>query len=267
MDLLEKDLLEKDLRDLGRVRAPEGFAERVLMVVGIAPAGVDAYAELDTPIGVLDVAWTEDGISALRLVRSGEDFEGWFGARMGRRVVRAPALPDRLAAQVEEAIAGRSRRLRLDLGRLRPFEQDVLRKTLEIPRGEVRPYAWVAREIGRPRAVRAVGTALGNNPIPVLIPCHRVVRSDGALGEYSMGGPGLKREILGREGVDAGWLEELAARGTRFVASRTTHVFCLPTCRNARRIQAANRVPLRDEAQAREAGFRPCGRCRPALVS
>ncbi|HEY4026762.1 MAG TPA: methylated-DNA--[protein]-cysteine S-methyltransferase [Candidatus Dormibacteraeota bacterium] len=261
------DLLEKDLRDLGRVRAPEGFANRVLTAVGIVPGGMDAYASLDTPVGMLHVAWSADGISALRLTRSGEDFERWFGARLGRRVVRAPALPERLAAQVEEAIAGRSRRLRFDLGRLSPFEQEVLRKTLEIPRGEVRPYAWVAREIGRPRAVRAVGTALGHNPIPVLIPCHRVVRSDGALGEYSMGGPRVKREILSREGVDASWLEELAARGTRFVGSRTTHVFCLPTCRHARRIQVANRVPLRDETQAREAGFRPCTRCRPALVS
>ena len=65
--------------------------------------------------------------------------------------------------------------------------------------------------VGRPRAVRAVGTVLGHNPIPVLIPCHRVVRSDGALGQYSMGGAPVKREILTREGVDPEWLEELAA--------------------------------------------------------
>jgi O-6-methylguanine DNA methyltransferase len=261
------DVLEKDLRDLGRVRAPEGFAERVLLAVSIVPGGSDAYAELDTAAGALHVAWSGAGISAVRLARSGEDFEGWFSARLGRRVVRAQVLPERLAAQVEDAIAGRSRRLRFDLGRLSAFEREVLQKALEIPRGEVRPYAWVAREIGRPRAVRAVGTALGHNPIPVLIPCHRVVRSDGALGEYSMGGTEVKREILSREGVDPGWLEELAAQGTRFVGSRTTRIFCLPTCRHARRVQAPNRVSLRDERQAREAGFRPCSRCRPALAS
>jgi methylphosphotriester-DNA--protein-cysteine methyltransferase len=82
-----------------------------------------------------------------------------------------------------------------------------------------------------------------------------------------MGGPEVKRDMLGREGVDAAWLEELAAAGTRFVGSRTTHVYCLPTCRHARRIRAANQVPLRDERQALRAGFRPCTRCRPALVS
>src|SRR5215472_19237419 len=192
------DLLEKDLRDLGRVRAPDGFAERVLASVGIAPGGADAYAELDTPVGVLHVAWNGSGVSALRLARDGgEDFERWFAGRVGRPAVRAPAPPERLLGQVEDAIAGRSRRLRFDLGWLSPFEQEVLRKTLEIPRGEVRTYSWVAREIGRPRAVRAVGTALGHNPVPVLIPCHRVLRSDGSLGEYSAGGPEAKRAILG----------------------------------------------------------------------
>ena len=261
------DLLERDLRDLGRVRAPEGFAERVLAAAGILPGVADAYAELDTPAGVLDVAWNGEGVSAVRLARSGGDFERWFTARLGRRVVRAAQVPERLMGQIEDAIAGRSRRLRFDLGNLSAFEQDVLRKTLQIPRGEVRSYAWVAREIGRPRAVRAVGTALAHNPIPVLIPCHRVVRSDGTLGQYSMGGTAVKRDMLSREGVDPIWLEELTAAGVRFVGSRTTHVFCVPTCRHARRIQAPNRVPLRDARTAVGAGFRPCARCRPALVS
>ena len=258
------DVLEKDLRDLGRVRAPDGFAERVLVAVGIVPGGVDAYTAIETPVGVLEVAWTGDGVSAVRLAQGRDDFERWFASRLGHRVVRVPQPPDRLATQIVDAIAGRSPRLRFDLARLRPFEQEVLRKTLEIPRGEVRPYAWVAREIGRPRAVRAVGTALGHNPIPVLIPCHRVVRSDGTLGEYSMGGAEVKRDMLGREGVDAGWLAELASAGTRYVGSRTTHVFCLPTCRHARRIQPVNRVSLRDEREATRGGFRPCARCRPA---
>ena len=79
-------------------------------------------------------------------------------------------------------MTGRRRvRLQFDLRRLSPFERDVLRKTLEIPRGEARTYGWIAREIGRPGAVRAVGSALNKNPIPLLIPCHRVVRSDGQI--------------------------------------------------------------------------------------
>jgi O-6-methylguanine DNA methyltransferase len=261
------DLLEKDLRDLGRVRAPEGFSERVLVAVGLVPGGADTYAALETPVGVLNVAWNDDGVSAVRLARSGDDFERWFGLRLGRTAVRASAPPERLAGQIEDAVAGRSRRLRFDLGRLSPFEQEVLRKTLEIPRGEVRPYAWVAREIGRPKAVRAVGTVLGHNPIPVLIPCHRVIRSDGAFGQYSMGGPEVKREILSAEGLDPEWLDELAATGTRFIGCRVKHVFCLPTCRHIRRVRQLNRVPLRSVRDAVAAGFRPCTRCRPAVVA
>jgi len=257
------ELLETDLRDLGQVHAPEGFAERVLAAVGIAPQISDTYAEVETSLGVVHVAWNSEGISAVRPAGTRSEFERWFTGRLGRPVARAEAPPERLARQVSGAIAGLDRRLRFDLTRLGPFEQDVLRKTAEIPRGEVRSYAWVAREIGRPRAVRAVGTALGNNPIPYLIPCHRVVRSDGTLGQYSAGGTNAKRAILQQEGVDAGWLEMLAGNGARFIGSRTTQVFCVPTCSHARRIKAPNRVFLRDEGEARGAGYRPCSRCRP----
>ena len=65
------------------------------------------------------------------------------------------------------------------------FERAVLEKALEIPRGEVRPYSWIASEIGRPKAVRAVGSALAHNPVPLVMPCHRVVRADGMIGQYS----------------------------------------------------------------------------------
>ena len=90
-------------------------------------------------------------------------------------------------------------------------------KALEIPRGEVRPYGWIAAEIGRPKAVRAVGTALGHNPVPLIVPCHRVVRSDGMIGQYSLGGPENKRTILAGEGVDPDELEALARAGVRYL--------------------------------------------------
>jgi methylated-DNA-[protein]-cysteine S-methyltransferase len=143
----------------------------------------------------------------------------------------------------------------------------VLLKTLEIPRGEVRTYAWVAREIGRPRAVRAVGSALGHNPIPLLIPCHRVIRTDGTLGDYSAGGTEAKRTILRHEGVDPAWLEQLAVLGTRFIGSRATGVYCMPTCRHVRRMKAPNQVHLHDEREAARSGFRPCRDCRPAAAA
>jgi len=143
------------------------------------------------------------------------------------------------------------------------FERDVWRKALEIPRGEVRPYGWVAREIGRPAAVRAVGTALGHNPVPLIVPCHRVVRSDGHIGQYSLGGPANKRAMLAAEGLDPDALEELARVGIRYIGSDTTRIFCLPTCRHARRIMERHLVRFRSAQDGTRAGYRACLVCRP----
>src|SRR2546425_9860198 len=118
--------------------------------------------------------------------------------------------------------------MRFDVRGLTAFEQAVWRKTREIPRGEVRPYGWVAREIGRPAAVRAVGTALANNPIPYFIPCHRVVRTDGHIGNYGGGGPQAKKAILTLEGVRGKKVEGLGRAGFRGPGVRTTQIFCFP---------------------------------------
>ena len=119
------------------------------------------------------------------------------------------------------------------------------------------------REIGRPKAVRAVGSALGHNPVPVVIPCHRVVRSDGTIGQYALGAP-MKRELLDGEGVDVEGIEALAATGIRFVGSDTTRIFCVPTCHDARRVTERHEVTFRNANEARAKGYRPCWHCRPA---
>jgi O-6-methylguanine DNA methyltransferase len=229
------ETLERDLRELGGVQAPRGFVGRVLSAAGIG----EKYAELETVLGTFYVSWNRAGVTAVDRVPPG----------------RAEKV-DRLPAQ-----------LRFDLSSLTEFERAVLRKTLEIPRGEVRTYSWVAREIGRPRAVRAVGTALANNPIPILIPCHRVVRSDGVIGQYGAGGPEAKFKILDHEGAQPDRLLELARRHTRLVGSRTTRIFCLPSCHAARRIRPENEVPFASETAARSAGYRPCHHCRPATLA
>jgi O-6-methylguanine DNA methyltransferase len=140
----------------------------------------------------------------------------------------------------------------------------VWMKALEIPRGEVRPYGWIAAEIGKPKAVRAVGTALAHNPVPLVVPCHRVVRSDGMIGNYSMGGPSAKRRVLAAEGLDPQRLEADAAAGRRWTGSDTTHIVCHPTCRDAKRVTDRHRVHFPSLAAAAAAGYRPCMHCRPA---
>jgi O-6-methylguanine DNA methyltransferase len=253
--------LTTDLKRLGEVKAPAGFADRLLAHVGMA----DSYARFDTVLGAVYVAWNRQGVSAASRAASAAEFEAWFRKDVGRQLVAADA-PKDLATKIEDELQGR-RRMRFDLRGLTPFEQAVLRKTREIPRGEIRPYGWVAREIGRPAAVRAVGTALANNPIPYFIPCHRVVRTDGQIGNYGGGGPEAKRSILTMEGVRLKRLEELARSGVRYQGVKTTKVFCYPTCHTGRHALEKNIVWLRDEASARAAGFRPCKVCRPAAVA
>jgi O-6-methylguanine DNA methyltransferase len=253
--------LTTDLKRLGEVKAPAGFADRLLAHVGMA----DSYARFETVLGPVYVAWNRQGVSAAARSASAHEFEAWFRKDVGRQLVEAVAPPD-LAAKVDDELQGR-RRMRFDLRGLTPFEQAVLRKTREIPRGEVRPYGWIAREIGRPAAVRAVGTALANNPIPYFIPCHRVVRTDGKIGNYGGGGPEAKRAILTLEGVRLKRLEELARAGVRYQGVKTTKVFCYPTCHTGRHALEKNIVWLHDEASARAAGFRPCKVCRPAAVA
>ena len=123
--------------------------------------------------------------------------------RYGRSLRFDRDAPQWLAESVTRELHGEQVTWRFDLNGLSEFEQAVLLQTCMIPRGQVRSYSWIAEAIGHPKALRAVGTALANNPIPVLIPCHRVVRSSGDLGNYSGGdGAATKRELLAFEGFD-----------------------------------------------------------------
>jgi hypothetical protein len=110
--------------------------------------------------------------------------------------------------------------------------------------------------------VRAVGSALGRNPVPLLIPCHRVTRSDGSLGDYVFGAE-AKERLLRAEDVDVDGAAELARRGVRLVGSDTTGIVCYPTCGDARRIGPGHRRGFATLAAARAAGYRPCLHCRP----
>ncbi|HEX9036244.1 MAG TPA: methylated-DNA--[protein]-cysteine S-methyltransferase [Ktedonobacterales bacterium] len=252
-------MLLGDLRALSGARAARHIAELALFQVGLA----DHYAVTDTPLGCVYFAWSLEGLTLAMRAPDDETFERKARGTLGRAATPGEP-PARLAHGVQAWVAGEhGDTLRFDLRQLTPFERDVLRKTREIPRGEVRPYGWIAREIGRPRAVRAVGTALAHNPIPIFIPCHRVVRTDGHIGAYSMGGREAKRVMLTAEGVDVTTLEALASSGVRYVGSESGRSYCYPTCRHAARIGTTHRVTFRDEAQAHAAGYRPCNVCRP----
>ena len=255
--------IEAALHEL-RTSAPRSLLPATLVAAGLA----DLYAPLQSAIGEVWVAWNGRGVSAVTSAPDGETFEAAFRAGVDRPIRRVDALPSRLASAIERRLAGdRRARIDVDLRGRTPFERAVLMKALQIPRGEVRPYGWIAAEIGHPAAVRAVGTALGHNPVPLLIPCHRVVRSDGHIGQYSLGGPDNKRTLLTWEGADPDELERLARAGIRYFGSDTTHIVCHPTCRHARRVMDRHRMTFRSMDEAARSGYRPCKICRPVAAA
>jgi methylated-DNA-[protein]-cysteine S-methyltransferase len=160
-----------------------------------------AYRTIDTPVGTLLLAATTRG-----LVRVAYDIEG-HDAVLGKladavspRVLRAPARLDAVARQLDEYFAKRRTvfEVPVDLRLAEGFRRRVLEHLRDISYGHRESYATVATAIGHPRAVRAVGTACARNPLPVVIPCHRVVRSDGTTGQYA-GGPLAKSRLLDLE--------------------------------------------------------------------
>jgi O-6-methylguanine DNA methyltransferase len=254
----------RGLKGLPRERAPKSLLPAVLRRVGLA----DAYWRLDTSIGPLFVAHSRAGISMVTRARSGAEFARSFEKKFGRPIAPDPGpLPRNIRAVAEGRLRGRDAGLRFDLRGLSEFEQAVLTKALEIPPGEVRPYSWIAREIGHPEAVRATGSVLAKNPVPVLIPCHRVVRSDGQIGNYSLGGARNKRVLLESEGAEPATLEKLAASGVRYLGNEEGRFFCFPTCGGIQSLLRDNRVRFASQQEALAAGYRPCGDCRPAAVA
>src|ERR1700682_3473372 len=160
-----------------------------------------AYRTVDTPVGTLLLAATTAG-----LVRVAYDVEGHdavlagLADRISPRVLRAPARLDSVARQIDEYFAKRRTvfDVPVDLRLAEGFRRNVIEHLRDIGYGRRESYAAVAAAIGHPRAVRAVGTACAHNPLPVVIPCHRVVRSDGLTGQY-VGGPLAKSTLLDLE--------------------------------------------------------------------
>ena len=157
-----------------------------------------AYRTLDTPVGPLLLAATAQGL--VRVAFEREDFDAVLAAlasRVSPRVLEAPRRLDEAAVELEEYFTGTRRRFDLPLDRALStgFREKVQRVLPRIDYGSTRSYKEIAELVGSPRAVRAVGTACANNPLPIVVPCHRVLRTDGALGGY-VGGLDAKTALL-----------------------------------------------------------------------
>ena len=184
-------------------RAARGGAARRERAAG-RPSAPYRYAAFPLRFGTFYVAFGTGGPAFARIATSAAVFERDATRYLGIPVRPGPA-PRWLAGVVSAAVRKHEAfRGPVDLARVGPFEREVLAELRRIPAGQVRTYQQVALALGEPGGARAVGTACARNPLPLLIPCHRVVRSDGGLGGYSLrGGVELKRRLLRDEGAIA----------------------------------------------------------------
>ncbi len=215
-------------------------------VMGSVRRAEQAREALRALVPRLYVEASEQGITRVRLARSGEAPPPASGPA-ARWVVRA-------RRELQEYLEGRRAFFDVpwDPAVLGEFQSRVLGTTARIPFGEVRSYGWIAKAIGDPAAARAVGTALATNPVPLIIPCHRVVKSDGSLGGYSF--PGMRKA----------WLLDLERSVSPIVGCTSTRYYCRRGCSYELRVREENRLPFAAAAEAKAQGYRPCSVCHPA---
>ena len=234
----KSDHLDMLLTDYFRPEASApGLARRLAVTASESGAALERLEER------LGIEATAEGVS---LVRTGRVDKPATAA--ARRLI------DLAREEIHEYLHGRRAffQVPVDLRAVPDFQRRVLRATARIPFGEGRPYAWIATRIGHARAVRAVGTALGRNPVPLILPCHRVWRSDGGLGGYIFG-TGVKNGLAALE------------RTTPVLEGcTTTRIVCRVGCSHGRRMRPENRVVFASVEDARSVGYRPCKLCRPA---
>ena len=219
---------------------PPGFAARVARV---ARAARD---ELKRFLGRLAIEATPRGVSGIR-----EGRQRALATAAARRVV------EQARRELAEYLTGKRAffSVPVDLSGAPDFQRQVLEAAQRIPFGEVRPYAWVADRIGYPRAVRAVGTALGRNPVPIILPCHRVLRTDGSLGGYLFG-TDVKSRLL-----------ELERTTPVLEGCTSTRIVCRVGCNHGRHMRPENRVVFASVDDARSVGYRPCKVCKPSAAA
>jgi len=227
------------------------------------------YAIFPSPLGNVLVARSEMGVILVEYLRGAPHWPAQLTAQ-GLEPIEDHDGLSTLRKDFAAYLAGRSRRLEwpVDLRLARSdFQRSVLEATAAVPYGAVVSYKRIAREVGRPEAVRAVAQALRHNPIAIAIPCHRVIGTEGALVGYSGGKTALKEKLLSMEGVPI----ERERKDYRIVQRSTyllepgDHEYCLPTCPSKAKVPAGVSTWFGSRERAEAAGYRPCTTCRPDL--
>ena len=256
--------MRAEVSDAGEGHVRERLAAR-LAELG---RGRMRYAVFPSPLGPIVIARTGDGVSLVEyLGADGDVARSTLGRRSAQDAVEDAAAVEAFYRELLEYLEGARARLDwpLDLRLTRSeFHRGVLRATAAIPYGAVASYAGIALEVGQPTASRAVAQALRRNPLPIIVPCHRVVGSSGALVGYAGDKLDLKRRLLAVEGVTAEHARIL--REAMYVTLPRETFYCLPTCGWIPTAEQPQRfLRFGSRARAEAAGLEPCGDCRPDL--
>jgi O-6-methylguanine DNA methyltransferase len=229
------------------------------------------YGVFPSPLGPILIGRSEHGVSVIEYLDRG----GVAGARLARangwELEESAADLERLYRELLDYLEGRRSQLSwpLDLRLARSdFHREVLRATVAVPYGSVTSYRGIASAIGQPSAARAVAQALRHNPVPIVVPCHRIIGASGDLTGYAGSRIGLKEQLLAVEGVRTERVAEVSRVARRVLYhydANEAHEYCVPTCGSIAR-QPIGRVTLiASRERAAELGLVPCTSCRPDL--
>ena len=234
------DRIDTLLSEFFKPDAPPKLSERLLGALKTRPAGLEKLADR------FRIDATERGV--VRLYPGRGDHGG---------SARARAHAERARQELREYLAGRRTffTVAVDLAGIGDFQARVLAEANRIGFGEVDSYAALARRVGHPRAARAVGNALGANPVPVIVPCHRIVRGDGTWGHYAFGGA-MKTQLL-----------RLERTTPALIGCTSTRIICRRGCAHEQRVGETNRIVFASVADAASVGYRPCRVCRPPAAA
>jgi O-6-methylguanine DNA methyltransferase len=223
------------------------------------------YGEFDSPLGRILIARSEMGVSLVRYMDRDETAQAYLARLAGEDVAEAPAETASMHRELLDYLGGTRTHLdwALDLRWARSdFQRHVLEQTAQLPYGAVTSYTGIARRIGKPAATRAVAQALRRNPLPIVIPCHRVVGNAGDLVGYAGSKVGLKQRLLSLEGVPVSQRQRVD-RAHMYALHEGDNEYCLPTCGSLSEMSLGELTLFGSRREAEAIGLMPCTSCRP----
>jgi methylated-DNA-[protein]-cysteine S-methyltransferase len=272
-EMLMREMLDDD-GPLGTDGAPDDAAvdaalravrPKLARTLGRARRPLARIGVIDSAVGRLLVAESARGLLAVQFLDVSEAPDALAAMRESFDVVEDPQTAARIGREVERYLKGDMHALDrpVDLSLVRSdFQRRALmRLRRTVPPGAVITYQALAAAVGAPSGQRAIGNTMATNPVPLYVPCHRVIRSDGTIGNYGGGVP-RKIRLLRAEGFSVARDHRLPAASV--MGHLVTHIFCRPQCHAAMRADPAKAVIFANSRRAQSAGLRACKLCRPA---